>query len=153
MFLGMRLTGNPVFFGDPVSLDEQENTITFWHCGTAACSLAREEEGACAGVHCNRKIGPTLDFGCRACKNVTVFRIGRKPDGSFRFLIAGGEALDKPKQFNGTSVVVRMDETAGDIVTKTVRDGWEPHFVVIYGDKAAQLEALAHMLNMEVCKY
>jgi len=153
MFLGMRLTGNPVFFGDPVSLDEQENTITFWHCGTAACSLAREEEGACAGVHCNRKIGPTLDFGCRACKNVTVFRIGRKPDGSFRFLIAGGEALDKPKQFNGTSVVVRMDETAGDIVTKTVRDGWEPHFVVIYGDKAAQLEALSHMLNMEVCKY
>ena len=31
MWIGMRLTGEPVFFGDPVSLDEAENTITFWH--------------------------------------------------------------------------------------------------------------------------
>jgi len=46
MALGMYGTGKPVFFGDPVSLDEKENTISFWHCGTAACSLAREDTGA-----------------------------------------------------------------------------------------------------------
>lgn len=153
MYLGMQLTGQPTFFGDPVSMDEKENTITFWHCGTAACSLAKSPEGAQVGVHCNRKIGPTLDFGCKSCENVTVFRIGRKTDGSFRFFLARGEALDKPKQFNGTSVVVKMAGNAERIVTESVKDGWEPHFVVIYGDKMAQLEALADMLNMEVCKY
>ena len=42
MWIGMRLSGKSVFFGDPVSLDEKANTITFWHCGMAACSLARE---------------------------------------------------------------------------------------------------------------
>lgn len=153
MYLGMQLTDHPTFFGDPVSMDEAENTITFWHCGTAACSLANPSEGAKVGVHCNRKIGPTLDFGCKSCENITVFRIGRKTDGSFRFFLAKGEALDKPKQFNGTSVVVKMEKDVKEIIENTVKEGWEPHFVVIYGDKMAQLEVLAHMLNMEVCKY
>lgn len=153
MYLGMELTGTPVFFGDPVSMDEGENTITFWHCGTAACSLARSDTGAKVDVHCNRKIGPTLDFGCRAAKEVTVFRIGRKADGSFRFFLTGGEALDKPKQFNGTSVVVKTANNAADIVEQSVLDGWEPHFVVIYGNVEKELEILGNMLNIEVCRY
>ena len=84
MFMGQFLTQKPTFFGDPVSMDKNENTVTFWHCGTAACSLARKDTGAKAGVHCNRKIGPTLEFGCKAEKNVTIFRVGKKADGSFR---------------------------------------------------------------------
>lgn len=153
MYLGMRLTKGAVFFGDPVSMDEEENTITFWHCGTAACSLAREDTGAKVDVHCNRKIGPTLDFGCKAGDRATIFRVGKDAKGNFRFFIASGEALDKPKQFNGTSVVVRTDNAAKEIVYNSVCDGWEPHFVVIYGDVAEELELLGHMLNLDVCKY
>lgn len=153
MYLGMRLTKGAVFFGDPVSMDEEENTITFWHCGTAACSLAREDTGAKVDVHCNRKIGPTLDFGCKAGERATIFRVGKDAKGNFRFFIASGEALDKPKQFNGTSVVVRTDNAAKEIVYNSVCDGWEPHFVVIYGDVAEELELLGHMLNLDVCKY
>ena len=153
MYLGMELTDAPVFFGDPVSMDEQDNTITFWHCGTAACTLAREDTGARVDVHCNRKIGPTLDFGCRAAEKVTVFRIGRKPDGKFRFFLTAGEALDRPKQFNGTSVVVKTVNSSRQIVEQSVTDGWEPHFVVIYGDVQKELEILGNMLHIEVCKY
>ena len=153
MYLGMKLTKAPVFFGDPVSMDERENTITFWHCGTAACTLAREDTGAKVGVHCNRKIGPTLDFGCRAAEKVTVFRIGRKPDGKYRFFLVAGEALDRPKQFSGTSVVVKTVNSSRQIVERSVADGWEPHFVVIYGDAEKELEILGNMLNIEVCKY
>lgn len=153
MYVGMQLSGLPVFFGDPVSLDEGENTITYWHCGTAACSLAREDTGACTGVHCNRKIGPTLDFGCRPCGHVTIFRIGRALGGGFRFFIMEGEALDKPKQFTGTSVVVRAVHPAAEIVEESVRAGFEPHFCVIYADCARELVLLAEMLGMEVCRY
>lgn len=153
MYAGMQLTERPVFFGDPVSMEEEENTITFWHCGTAACSLAREDTGARADVHCNRKIGPTLDFGCKPEKTVTIFRIGKDGEGRFRFFIARGEALDKPKQFNGTSVVVKTETDAKKIVYESVEAGWEPHFVVIYGDVAQELEILAKMYNMEVEKY
>lgn len=153
MYLGMQLTQQATFFGDPVSMDGKENTITFWHCGTAACSLAREDTGAKVDVHCNRKIGPTLDFGCKPCKEVTIFRIGKDSDGDFRFFIAGGEAMDKPKQFNGTSLVVKTNADAKTIVYESVEAGWEPHFVVAYGNVAAELEILAGMLNMEVQRY
>lgn len=150
MYMCMELTSRPAFFGDPVSMDEKENTITFWHCGTAACSLAREDTGAKVDVHCNRKIGPTLDFGCKAEKEVTIFRVGKNSDGEFRFFIAGGEALDKPKQFNGTSLVVKTKSCADEIINKSVLAGWEPHFVVALGNVEKELEILANMLNIKV---
>ena len=153
MWVGMRLSGAPVFFGDPVSLDETENTVTFWHCGAAACSLARQDTGAVIGVHPNRRIGPAMDFGCEAFPAATIFRIGREPDGSFRFFLAEGEALDKPKQFTGTSVVVRTDAPSRELVEQSVLEGFEPHFVVIRGRHARALEALATMLGFEVCRY
>ena len=153
MYLGMQLTGVATFFGDPVSMDEKENTISFWHCGTAACSLARTDTGACVGEHCNRHIGPTLEFGCKPSKEVTIFRIGRTHEGSFRFFIATGEALDKPQQFLGTSLVVKTDANAKDIIYTTVEQGWEPHYVVIYGNVANELEILANMLGMTTLKF
>lgn len=153
MWVGRELSGRPVFFGDPVSLDEGENTVTFWHCGAAACALARKDTGAIIGVHPNRKIGPAMDFGCEALSGVTVFRIGREPDGSFRFLIAEGAALDKPKQFIGTSMVVRTDAPSRDMVENSVLLGFEPHFAVIPGRHAAALEALAKFMGFPVYRY
>lgn len=153
MYIGMELSDQPVFFGDPVSLNESENSVTYWHCGTAACSLAREDLGPETGVHPNRKIGPTMEFGCKPCEEVTVFRVGRKPDGSFRFFIAQGEALDKPKQFYGTSVVVKTEKNAKQLVENSVLEGWEPHFAVIYKDVRKELEMLAKLLKIEICNY
>lgn len=152
MFIGQNITGAPTFFGDPVSLDENENTLTFWHCGTAACSLAREDTGAQVGVHCNRKIGPTLEFGCKPCKDVTIFRVGRTTTG-VRMFVAKGEALDKPKQFFGTSVVVKTQSAVKSMVEQMVVDGWEPHYAVIYGDCVAEIKALANMQGIEVVEY
>ena len=153
MFIAQKLTDKSVFFGDPVSMDEDENTLTFWHCGMAPCSLAREDTGACAGLHCNRKIGPTLEFGCKAEEKVTVFRIGKKADGSFRMFISSGEALDKPKQFFGTSIVVKTKNSASDILNSSVLSGWEPHFAVAMGDIEEELRALGNMLGIEVESY
>ena len=153
MWIGMQLSGSPVFFGDPVSLDENENTITFWHCGAAACSLARKDTGAVVGVHPNRRIGPAMDFGCEAFSDATVFRIGREPDGSFRFFLTEGMALDKPRQFTGTSIVIKTDTPAREIVENSVHDGFEPHFVVIKGRHAETLEALAAFCAFPVYRY
>ncbi len=115
--------------------------------------MARQDTGAVCGVHCNRKIGPTLEFGCKASEKVTVYRIGREADGAYRSFIATGEALDMPQQFLGTSLVVKTDANAEDMIYSAVEKGWEPHFVVIYGDHADELEILSHMLDIEVEKY
>lgn len=153
MWIGMQLSHEPVFFGDPVALDESESSITYWHCGMAACSLARRDTGAVVGVHPNRKIGPAMDFGCEAFPEATVFRIGRKADGSFRFFIAEGAVLDKPKQFIGTSIVVRTDRPSREIVEDSIRAGFEPHYAVIKGHHAETLKVLAEMFGFEVCRY
>ena len=153
MFIAARLTGKSVFFGDPVSLNEEENTVTFWHCGMAPCSCAREDGGACAGVHCNRKIGPTLEFGCKPSDAVTLFRVGREADGRFRFFVAKGAAPNKPQQFYGVSTVVRTEHDARALVESAVRQGWEPHFVVAFGDIADALCALGDMLGIPVEKF
>ena len=153
MWMGMQLSGEAVFFGDPVALDETESTITYWHCGMAACSLARRDTGAVVGVHPNRKIGPAMDFGCEAFADATVFRIGRKPDGNYRFFIAEGSVLDKPKQFIGTSIVVKTDRNSREVVEESIRAGFEPHFVVIKGRHAETLSVLANQFGFEVCRY
>lgn len=152
MHIGHELTKQPSFLGDPVSIDEEENTITFWHCGTGACSLARKEK-ATMGVHSNRKIGPTMEFGFKASEKATIFRIGRKPNGDFRFFLLKGEILDKPKQFSGTSMVVQVGPKVNPLVTTLVQEGWEPHFAVLYDDVVEELEILAKMLKIEICKY
>lgn len=153
MYIGSQLTDKACFFGDPVAMDEAEGSITYWHCGMAACSLARKDTGAQVGVHPNRKIGPVMDFGCEASDNATLFRIGRKPDGSFRFFIAEGSILDKPKQFYGTSIVVKTDTPAKEVVCDTIKNGWEPHYVVAYGRIGRELEKLGRILGVEVCRY
>ena len=153
MWTGMKLSSSPVFFGDPVSLNEEENTLTFWHCGTAACTLARNDTGATVGVHPNRKIGPAMDFGCEAFPEATIFRIGREPDGTYRFFILEGEALDKPKQFTGTSIVIKTTAPVREAVEKSVLDGFEPHFVVMKGHHAETLKALAGMFGFKAYVY
>ncbi len=153
MFMGQFLTEMPTFFGDPVSMDAKDNTVTFWHCGTAACSLARKDTGAQVGVHCNRKIGPTLEFGCGPQDRVTIFRVGKKADGTFRMFLSTGEALDKPKQFLGTSIVIKTDTSAKDLVNNSVKNGWEPHFVVAMKDISKEIKAICNMLNIEVEEY
>ena len=67
--------------------------------------------------------------------------------------VAGGQALDKPKQFIGASVVVRTDFSARDLVYDSVSDGWEPHFVVAYGDIVQDLEVLCRILGIPVSRF
>lgn len=153
MYIGTLLTGEATFFGDPVALDEEEGSITYWHCGMAACNLARKDTGACVGVHPNRKIGPVMDFGCKDGEEATIFRVGRTPEGKFRFFIAEGSVMDKPKQFDGTSVVVKTEYPARKVVENTIKAGWEPHYVVIYKKIGNELEKLGHMLDVEVDRY
>ena len=95
----------------------------------------------------------TYVFGAEAFPEATVFRIGREPDGSFRFFIAEGEALDKPKQFIGTSIVIRTDADSRRLAEESVQAGFEPHYVVMKGRHGAVLKALAKLYGFAVYEY
>lgn len=152
MFIGSNLTDAATYFGDPVAIDEECDSIVYWHCGAGASSLADKKEGAKLGVHPNRKIGPTMEFGLKGGP-VTVLRLGKDKDG-FRMFLLKGEALDEPQKFFGTSVTVRpQGGQAAKRVAEFIMDGWEPHFVVAYGDIAEQVKTMCSMLKIGVCEY
>lgn len=151
MYIARELAGSAPYFGDPVSLDEEKNAITFWHCGAGACSLAHKDTGAKAGVHPNRKLGVTMEFGLKPGR-VTVLRLGKGPQG-YRMYLLGGEALDEPQQFWGTSVVIKTDNKAAEIVAQSVEQGWEAHFVVVYGDIRPEIKALCRLMNIPVVEF
>lgn len=50
-------------------------------------------------------------------------------------------------------MVVRTNGNAKDVVYGTVKGGWEPHYVVVYGAVANELEKLGRMLDVEICKF
>ena len=152
MFIGSKLTDSATYFGDPVAIDENCDSIVYWHCGAGASSLANKSCGATLGVHPNRKIGPVMDFGLKAGK-VTVLRLGKDEKG-YRMFVYRGEALDEPQKFYGTSVTVKPEKGhAVDYVKGFVKDGWEPHFVVAYGDIVDEVKIMCSLLKIRVFEY
>lgn len=152
MFIASEFTNSAVYFGDPVAVDETCDGIVFWHCGAGASCLSRKKEGAGIGVHPNRKIGPTMEFGLKQ-GTVTVIRLGKDKQG-FRMFAMSGEALDEPQKFCGTSVVVRPEGGGSAArVSEMVKDGWEPHFVVAYGDIRKELKLFCDYLGIELNEY
>lgn len=61
--------------------------------------------------------------------------------------------MDKPKQFIGTSIVVRTDAPCRELVECSVKNGFEPHFAVIRGAYGDALETLANMFGFDVYRY
>lgn len=152
MFIGSGFSNMATYFGDPVAIDEACNSIVYWHCGAGASCLASKKEGAKLGVHPNRKIGPTMEFGLRGGQ-VTVLRLGKDRNG-FRMFIMKGEALDEGQKFFGTSITVKpQDGKAIDKVKEFVQDGWEPHFAIAYGDIVEEVKTMCNLLDISVCEY
>lgn len=152
MFIGSNLTNMATYFGDPVAIDEECDSIVYWHCGAGASCLASKKEGSKLGVHPNRKIGPTMEFGLKS-GSVTVLRLGKDKDG-FRMFLMKGEALDQPQKFLGTSVTVKpKGGQAANRVNEFVKDGWEPHFVIVYGDVVEEVKTMCALLGINVCEY
>lgn len=153
IYICQYLSKMPAYFGDPVSMDEEYNAITFWNCGMAPPSIAREDSRAQVGTHYISGVGPVMDFGCRSVDHATVFRVGKKADGTFRFFIAKGKSLDRFKQFSGTTIVIETENNVRDIIEKSVKNGWEPHYAVAMTDISKELQALADMLGIEVVNF
>jgi L-fucose isomerase-like protein len=148
MFMLREISGGIPYLGDLVNLNEERNSITFWHCGAGACSLAHPDQGACAGRHPIRGLGLTLEFGLRPGR-VTVCRFGKTSRG-YRLFIMSGEAMNEPQKYLGTSVEVRSDGDAARIVHELMEGGWEPHYAVIHANLVSELKIAADWLGIEI---
>lgn len=148
MFILHHISGGKApYLGDLVHVNEASNSAVFWHCGAGAYSLAHPRTGARAGVHPNRKVGFTLEFGLKPGK-VTIFRLGYTPEG-YRLLVMRGEALDTPQRFDGTSVEVKLETDVSRTLHELMALGFEPHYALVHGDVANELVELGTYLGIE----
>ncbi|SFO94653.1 sulfoquinovose isomerase [Salibacterium halotolerans] len=152
MFILQELSGGKSpYLGDMVHVNEAAGSVVFWHCGAGAYSLAHPDQGARPGVHPNRKLGFTMEFGLKPGK-VTMFRVGWTP-GGYRLLVMRGEALDTPQRFNGTSVEVQLETNVTETLYDLMDEGFEPHYGLVYEDVTEDLMELGKQLRLPVSVY
>ncbi|TBL73270.1 hypothetical protein [Paenibacillus thalictri] len=150
MYIQHQLAQNAPYLGDLVHIDESKDSGVFWHCGAGAFSLARADTGAVAGLHPNRKLGFTLEFGLKAGE-VSVNRLGPDPfkPGAYRMLMLSGEALDEPQKFWGTSVEVGFGQPIVPLMKKLMLQGFEPHYSIVYANINKEVGMLCDWLDVE----
>lgn len=153
MFILRELSkGSAPYLGDLVHVDEEANSGVLWHCGAGAYSLAHPSRGAQSGVHPNRKLGFTMDFGLKP-GTVTLFRLSYTKKDGYRFLIIRGKALDTPQRFDGTSVEVEFETDVKSTLYNLMHEGFEPHYALVYADIVEELVELGRYLNVETKVY
>lgn len=138
----------PVFLVDLVDLDIGDDTGVVWHCGQAPVSMAAPTSRPRATIHTNRKMPLLFEFPLKAGR-VTFFRISQARGETFA-VIGGGDMLDRPMAFTGTSGVVHFDSGAQSVLERVIGGALEHHMAIAYGDHRHALEAAAGRLGIPV---
>ena len=144
------LSDGPAFGSDLVSVDTDQDAMVLWHCGLAPLDMADPAVTPGATIHSNRKLPLLMEFPLKPGR-VTIARLS-EATGSYRLVVGGGEMLQAPPSFSGTSGLLRFDRPAADALDTILSEGLEHHLSITYGDHVPSLVALAQMLDIPVLR-
>ena len=142
------ISGEPAFGSDLVAFDVAADEAVLWHCGLAPLSMADPAVKPGATIHSNRQKPLLMQFPLKPGR-VTIARLS-EATGEFRLVIGGGEMLQAPPAFSGTSGTMRFDSGAAAVMDAIMREGLEHHVSLAYGDHQDALASLARMLGLSV---
>jgi L-fucose isomerase-like protein len=144
------LSGEPAFGSDLVAVDEDEDVASLWHCGLAPLAMADPSATPQGTIHSNRHLPLLMEFTLKPGR-VTVARLS-EATGSYRLVVGGGEMIQAPPSFTGTTGTLRFDQPAGKVLDIIMNEGLEHHLSLTYGDYVPALLALARMLDIPVLR-
>ena len=142
------MTGQPTFIADLINIGEEENTVTFWHCGNAAPSLHDLSDGV---TMCNHPlVGQGSSFWC-ALKTgkVTAARFTNF-DGQYRLFVLRGTAVPTRRNTRGCMVNVKIETPVLELVQEIADNGMSHHYSLVWEDVADQMIVLAKLLGIPV---
>jgi len=141
---------------DIVDLDEKQNIIRLWHCGSAATKLAADPNNAIQSTHCNRKLGVAGNFPLKTGP-VTLFRIDRDVDPSnstgLRMVVSRGESIPAPNHFQGNTATVITQPDAAALVNGIVTGGYPHHLVISWVDVRPGIRQMAKTLGIPLTEW
>ena len=140
----------PAFGADLVSVDTELDAAVLWHCGLAPLAMADSSIAPQGTIHSNRRLPLLMEFPLKPGR-VTVARLS-EATGSYRLVIGGGEMVQAPPSFSGTSGMLRFDRPVTTVLNTIMTEGLEHHLSLTYGDHISGLAALAKILNIPVLR-
>lgn len=136
----------PALVADMIDLDRGSNTAVFWHCGLAPQEMAATKPRAT--LHSNRRMPLLNEFALREGR-ITICRTSQSR-GQVSLVVGGGQMLDAPLPFSGTSGVARLDSPAEEVLDTVMGEGLEHHYGIVYGDHRETLHDYAADVGIPV---
>ena len=136
------------FITDMIDLNEDENTMTFWHCGNAAPSLHNPKYAPELRNHPlvgqGTAFWTTLNPG-----HVTIARL-HNFHGQYKLVLMKGEALDRDRVTRGCMVQVRMEAPVRQMAERLIEEEIPHHYVVVWDDIYDAMKQTAALMKIPV---
>lgn len=145
------LTDSANFITDLIDINEEQNYLTFWHCGNAAPSLHHKD---CQVKLCDHPLYNKGSAFRAVLKEgpVTVSRfcnIG----GKYKLFITGGTAVKADMYTPGCMVNVVTEAPVRSVIEGIIKEGVPHHYSVVWADVVDDMITLAEILGVEVMRY
>ena len=131
-----------------INIDEEQNTLTYWHCGNAALSLMNPGHEVTLDNHPLAGQG-TAFYGSLKTGPVTVTRFCNM-NGVYKLFLLRGEAVDTPRNTRGVMVSIKTKAPVRGIVENVIKKGIPHHYSIVWQDVADEMIAVAELLGIEV---
>ena len=142
------ITNKAAFITDLININEDDNYITFWHCGNAAPSLQADKSKTILGDHPLAGQGTafrtTLKTG-----DVTIARFCNI-QGKYKLFITKGEAIPANLYTPGSMVNVKTKAPVRDVIEYIIANEVPHHYSIIWEDVAEGMKAIADILGIEI---
>lgn len=142
------ITGLPTFITDMINIDEDENLMTFWHCGNAAPSLADPKYPLELMNHPLAGQG-TAFYGSLKSGKVTIARFCNI-DNQYKLFLMKGEAISKERYTKGIMANVKVTAPVRDVVNNIIDAGVAHHYSLVWSDVSDEMKEVCKLLNIPV---
>ena len=142
------LTGLPTFITDMIHIDEEANTMAFWHCGNAAPSLANPEYELWMRNHPLAGQGSAF-WGALKPGAVTIARFCNL-GGKYKLFLMKGEALNQDRYTRGIMANVKVECPVRQVIEQMIEEGVPHHYSLVWADVEEEMKQLCQLLGVEV---
>ena len=142
------LTGLPTFITDMINIDEDENVMTFWHCGNGAPSLANPKYQLWMRNHPLAGQGSAF-WGALKPGAVTIARFCNL-NGAYKLFLMKGEALDQDRYTRGIMANVKVKRPVRQVIEEIIQEGIPHHYSLVWADVAEEMKTVCELLGIPV---
>lgn len=145
------LTGTANFITDMIDINEEQNYLTFWHCGNAAPSLHHKD--FCVSL-CDHPLYNKGSAFRAVLKEgpVTVSRFCNV-DGKYKLFLVSGTAIKADMYTPGCMVNVVTETPVRSIIDGLMKEAIPHHYSVVWEDVADDMETIARILGIDVVRF